>query len=109
MVTALFIKTQTLGPNDERTSPDIMDDNSKQLSSQNVQDRKSKVVKKMSQSKRVTIIYCVVLLLAAIAWFIMAVQSHGVMEDRTHRTGIISQFHTQFMTQIIKLSQVLMC
>ena len=75
----LFSKTLTHGTSENEKSPDCVEG----LAGGNNQDQRNKAVKKMTESRSVTIIYCVVLLTAAIAWFILAAQSHAVVEDRT--------------------------
>ena len=75
----LFSKTLAHGTSENEKTPDGVGG----LALGNNQDQRNKAMKKMSDSRSVTIIYCAVLLVAAIAWLIMAAQSHGVMEDRT--------------------------
>ena len=46
------------------------------------QTKKRKFLKKMAQSRRLTIMYCVVLLIATIAWIVLGAISHVRLDGR---------------------------
>ena len=84
VVTVLYIKTVQINEQ-ENTPPSVQDDPKRAASAMENQDfinRKRRDTKRISGSGRMTIIYCMILLAAAIAWFTLGAKSHGISADR---------------------------
>ena len=68
----------------EYTSPSVEDDPKRAASAMENQDflnRKRRDAKRISGSSRLTIIYCAILLAAAVVWFALGAKSHGLSSD----------------------------